>query len=173
MARGQAHNFSAQNGEAQRVTSANMPPPRVGRASTKKLWSDLPLRSGKDYPQTTRDPSQPGGVLLLTRPEAHTGRSLTKFTMAKDTFTSDCTVGLRESIQTVWALTCSRQTRTCYRQSCLLAYALVSSTQSCRANCTGSSTHRLRSEYEPSVRLLVTRLPPMIRAAPIRTQKSK
>ena len=100
MARGQAHNFSAQNGEAQRVTSANMPPPRGGRASTKKLWSELPLRSGKDYPQTASDPSQPGGVLLLTRPEAHTGRSLTKFTMAKDTFTSDCAVGLRESIQT-------------------------------------------------------------------------
>ena len=100
MARGQAHNFSAQNGEAQRVTSANMPPPRGGRASTKKLWSELPLRSGKDYPQTASDPSQPGGVLLLTRPEAHTGRSLTKFTMAKDTFTSDCTVGLRDSIQT-------------------------------------------------------------------------
>lgn len=52
------------------MTSANMPPPRVGRASTKKLWSDLPLRSGKDYPQTARDLSQPGGVLLLTRPEA-------------------------------------------------------------------------------------------------------
>ena len=170
MARGQAHNFSAQNGEAQRVTSANMPPPRVDRASTKKLWSDLPLRSGKDYPQTTRDPSQPGGVSCCSQGPK---RSLTTFTMAKDTFTSDCTVGLRESIQTVWALTCSRQTRTCYRQSCLLAYALVSSTQSCRANCTGSSTHRLRSEYEPSVRLLVTRLPPMIRAAPIRTQKSK